>query len=65
MLVRALLGACRESTTMFVASKRCLYDISRCLFRPFLVADDALFTMCFVLAKAVKWYMAFYPKLNN
>ena len=65
MLVRALQGACRESTTMFVASKGvCMIFQGVCSGR-FLVADDALFTRCFVLANAVKWFMVSYSKLTN
>ena len=65
MLVRARQGACRESTTMFVASKSVCMIVSGVCSGRFLVADDALFTMCCVLANVVKWYMASYPKLAN
>ena len=50
---------------MFVASKGvCMIFQGVCPGR-FLVADEALFTMCCVLANAVKWYMVSYPKLAN
>ena len=65
MLVWSLQGACRESTTIFVASKSVCMIVQCVCSGRFLVADEALFTMCCVLANAVKWYMASYLKLAN
>ena len=63
----ALQGACRESTTIFVASKSVCMIVQCVCSGRFLVADEALFTMCYVLANAVNgtWLLSPNSPINH